>query len=44
MRAGNASSAPIFSGKERDILRQIALGISHKEIAHKTFVSAHTVH
>jgi DNA-binding NarL/FixJ family response regulator len=44
MQIGNPDSAPALSGKERDILRQIGLGLSYKEIANKMCVTTHAVH
>jgi len=44
MQAGNPGATPALSGKERDILRQISLGLSYKEIANKKCVTAHTIH
>jgi len=39
-----ASTGPVLSGKERDILRQVSLGLSYKEIAKKMFVTTHAIH
>lgn len=44
MQAGDPRSAPALSGKERDILRQISLGLCYKEIAKKMCVTTHAIH
>lgn len=44
MQIGGSGSSPILSGKERDILRQISLGLCYKEIAEKMCVTTHAVH
>lgn len=44
MQASNSSSKPGLSGKERDILRQISMGLSYKEIANKMCVTTHAIH
>ena len=44
MQIGNTSSVPVLSGKERDILRQVSLGLCYKEIAKKMCVTTHAVH
>ena len=43
MQASGSSSTPL-SGKERDILRQISLGLCYKEIANKMCVTTHAIH
>ena len=37
-------SLPVLSGKERDILRQVSLGLCYKEIATKMCVTTHAIH
>lgn len=44
MQASNSSSKLGLSGKERDILRQISLGLCYKEIANKMCVTTHAIH
>ena len=44
MQADNPPSISALSSKERDILRQISLGLCYKEIAGKMFITTHTVH
>jgi two-component system NarL family response regulator len=44
MQIGNTDPVPALSGKERDILRQISLGLSYKEIANKMYVTIHAIH
>lgn len=44
MQDSNSSSKPGLSGKERDTLRQISLGLSYKEIASKMCVTTHAIH
>ncbi|MBI5439509.1 MAG: response regulator transcription factor [Nitrosomonadales bacterium] len=44
MQIGDPDSAPALSGKERDILRQISLGLCYKEIAKKMSVTTHAIH
>lgn len=44
MQIGAPDSVPALSGKERDILRQVSLGLSYKEIAKKMCVTTHAIH
>lgn len=44
IQAGESSSGPVLTGKERDILRQVSLGLSYKEIAKKMYVTTHAIH
>lgn len=44
MQIGGSSLGALLSGKERDILRQISLGLCYKEIAQKMSVSTHAIH
>jgi DNA-binding CsgD family transcriptional regulator len=39
----STSEGPVISKREVDILKNIALGLSNKEIADKLFISTHTV-
>lgn len=44
IQIGDANTGPVLSGKERDILRQVSLGLSYKEIAKKMYVTTHAIH
>lgn len=44
IQANGSDSIPVLSGKERDVLRLISLGLCYKEIAEKMCVTTHTVH
>lgn len=39
----NTKSESVLSDRELDIVREVALGLTNKEIADKLFISAHTV-
>ena len=44
MQMGESSISAVLSGKERDILRQINLGLGYKEVATKMCVTTHCIH
>jgi DNA-binding NarL/FixJ family response regulator len=44
MQIGGQDIGAVLSGKERDILRQVSLGLTYKEIAKKMCVTTHAIH